>query len=85
MPSAVKHNYQSAATRLVIILHENGRRMVWATAGERKEMEEEPKCFLYVQQDKASARRLVGPTDTVIIPQLCRRAQTLPVKVKHFM
>lgn len=47
--------------------------------------EEERKCFLKVQQDKASARQLVGPTDTVIIPQLCRRAQTLPVRVKHFM
>lgn len=47
--------------------------------------EELLQCFSEVQQDKASARRLVGPTDTVIIPQLCRRAQTLPVKAKRFM
>lgn len=43
-----------------------------------------PACVLYVKQDKAGARGIQGTIDTVIIPQLCRHAQTLPVKLKHF-
>ncbi len=43
-----------------------------------------PACFLYVKQDKAGAKGTQDSVDTVIIPQLCRHAQTLPVKLKQF-
>lgn len=48
----------------------------------KKGVVKDPARFLYVKQDKAGAKRIQGSIDTVIIPQLCRHAQTLPVKLK---
>lgn len=60
MPSAVKLNYQSAASRLVITLRENGRRVVWG-GGKDKKMEEEPKMFLVSSAGQGKCQATCGP------------------------
>lgn len=55
----------------------------WKVSSLREEGARNPTRFLCIKQDKAGAKGIQGSVDTVIIPQLCRHAQTLLVKSKH--